>query len=147
MRKMSWGSAAAIRLFYTMWQIYIFFVAAWSFSYSVVMTIRPDVWKKKYFLIVFKLHLKKNSIPKAVSGQRCPRPAWEACDLGWGGAGQRPRRGMKSSRTQGESVHPSVRPSVCLPSVQDALLFKLSLTNMEKWQKAVYGQWYPCPFR
>ena len=59
-------------------------------------------------------------------------------------------KGTKSCRTQGESVRPSVRPSirhsVCLPSVQDALLFKFSLNTMEKWQKAVYGQWYPCPY-
>ena len=41
-------------------------------------------------------------------------------------------KGNKSCRTQGESVRPSVRPSVCLPSVQDALLFRLSLNNMEK---------------
>ena len=47
------------------------------------------------------------------------------------------------------SVHPSVRPSVrpvCLPSVQDALLLKFSLNSMAKWQKAVYRQWYPCPY-
>ena len=42
------------------------------------------------------------------------------------------------------SVHPSVRPSLSLPFVKEALLFKLSLNNMEKWQKAVYGQGNPC---
>ena len=50
-------------------------------------------------------------------------------------------KGTKSCRTQGESV----RPSVCLPSLQDALLFEFSFNTMEKWQLAVYGQWYPCP--
>ena len=29
---------------------------------------------------------------------------------------------------------------------QDALLFKFSLNIKENWQKAEYGQWYPCHF-
>ena len=64
---------------------------------------------------------------------------------------QRPRRGQSPVEHRGNlsirpSVHPSVHPSFCLPSVQDALLFKFSLNTMEKWHKAVYGQWYPGPY-
>ena len=59
-----------------------------------------------------------NSSPKAVCGQWYPCPAWVVCDLGWGGAGQRPQRGRSPVEHRGNlSIHTYICPSVCLPSV------------------------------
>ena len=57
---------------------------------------------------------KNNSSPKAVSGQRCPYPAWVVCDLSWGGAEQCPQSGRSPVEHRGNlSAYASIRPSVC----------------------------------
>ena len=65
---------------------------------------------------------KMNSSPKAVSGQRYSCPALVVCDLGWGGAGQRPRRRQSPVEHRGNlSICPSVLQSVRPPAPSSGL--------------------------
>ena len=100
----------------------------------------------QFMILIQHLHIGTfNSSPKAVSGQRYPCPAWVVCDSGWGGAGQRPRRGRSPVEHRGNlsvhpSIHPSVRPSVC-PSVCPAILSAFLLSKMTCYSNTHWITW------